>query len=172
LLLALAPACSTAEAPPRAGDPTPAGVGGPGVDADPCAPEEGGIPEVLLGTGEDHYEDLDDLEVLPLDTGSQGGQHVWMAVRARNLRQPSIIELSAHVPDLHRDLLPSKFPATLDLDPASGYCELAGIAYRVDVTTSVSELYGKILEVRVEIFDGEQTGEDLRLITLPDAVEP
>jgi hypothetical protein len=91
-----------------------------------------------------------------------------MAVRTRGLVGTTVVTLRAHVPDLGVDLGPLSFPGTFVADPA-GRCELAGIAFQLDASLSMSELLGLVLVVNAEVVDTEgATASDSRIITLPD----
>jgi hypothetical protein len=42
-------------------------------------------PELALGTGESHFETVEEGAILPLVAGSQGGHHVWLSMRMAGL---------------------------------------------------------------------------------------
>jgi hypothetical protein len=178
--LVLAAACFDSAAPEQTGS-TPAGGGGSGGLAgaggagiggagagDPCERRVGAEPVALIGTGAKAFEPFDDFAVVPLVAGEQGGHHVWIAVRSRYLRQPEVIKLTAHVPDLDLDLDPLSFAETLQRDARSGYCEIAGVVLQLDVVHDMADLYGMVLEVTAEVGDGAETVTVQRTLTLPD----
>ena len=51
-----------------------------------CGDERcGAQPEVIIGTGLTVFDALEDGDSLALEWGPQGGQHVWMALRLRDI---------------------------------------------------------------------------------------
>ena len=67
---------------------------------DVCRPANHGPPEVIIGTGQTDFAPLADGQTLMLEQGPQGGHHLWIAVRMRNLRQSgSPTTLSAKLVD-------------------------------------------------------------------------
>ena len=45
------------------------------------------ITELFLGTGQTDFSPLNDGQTLQLERGPQGGHHIWIAARMKNLRQ-------------------------------------------------------------------------------------
>jgi hypothetical protein len=67
-----------------------------------CAGDEGGgggePPWLEVGTGEWQFEPLEDGQDVPLVFGSQGGYHVWVSYRARELDPVDVrIEISTEI---------------------------------------------------------------------------
>jgi hypothetical protein len=66
-------------------------------------------PELLLGTGESHFETVEEGATLPLVAGSQGGHHVWLSMRMAGL-DPSTTRMVLDVvpaplaPSAHTDV--------------------------------------------------------------------
>ncbi len=57
------------------------------VRPDFCKPAEAGAPVVEMGTGSTDFVAVHDGETLVPEKGPQGGHHLWVAVRMKNLRQ-------------------------------------------------------------------------------------
>lgn len=70
-----------------------------GCDPGPTDPDGGGVdanvePQLTAGAGEGRFAEFADNETLPLVSGCQGSQHVWIALRAEGIeRTGTIIEL-------------------------------------------------------------------------------
>lgn len=60
-----------------------------------CVSSSGSSPLVVLGGGADGFLPIVEGDALPLVHGTQGGSHVWMAVRAGGLKLPVSIALEA-----------------------------------------------------------------------------
>ena len=127
-----------------------AGTGGGGL----CEP--GGPPEVILGEGQSDYHALKDGDVLQVEAGPQGGYHVWIAARLRNLGQAgSITSISGYFPDLDYAPTPSLLIFTFDPDEG-GYCKIYGLRFRIDDDAhAVDDLLGQTIEITVEITDDD-----------------
>src|SRR6185369_7787392 len=70
------------------------------VYADACKPDGAGAPEIAIGQGQDAFAPIEDGGPILLEKGPQGGLHVWLAIRMRNLHQDgSITRVSAIDPD-------------------------------------------------------------------------
>ena len=95
--------------------------------ADECRPEGAGEPEVEIGRGWESFEPLAPLGPVVLEKGSQGGFHVWLALRARNLhREGAVTTLEVHREDSGEELCLVEVP--WDFTPSEGgSCDLVGI---------------------------------------------
>ncbi|AKT42808.1 hypothetical protein [Chondromyces crocatus] len=123
--------------------------------SDACKPASGGAPEVIVGKGQGDYLPLADLEELQVEAGPQGGHHIWIAIRVKNLRRAgSITSVRGHVPELNHDIRP--FNVIFSLDPEEGgYCSLHGLRFQVDSDISIQELLGKVVNVSVSVTDAD-----------------
>jgi hypothetical protein len=128
------------------------------AEPDVCRPTHHGDPEVGLGTGQTDYAALGDGQVLQLERGPQGGHHVWVAARMRNLKQNGTITSVASV--IEGDPVPGPpFSVVFDYEPdEGGYCKLFGLRYQVDVgATDLANAYkrflGKRLAVTLDVVD-------------------
>jgi hypothetical protein len=141
---------------------------------DICRPAKHGLPEVMLGTGQTDYAPLTDGQTLHLELGPQGGHHIWIAARMKNLRRSgstttitSSLE-GAPVP-------PASFVFTFDPDEGA-YCKLSGLRYQVDSdasdpSTAYKRFLGKQLSVTVEVADSTGAkAHATHLIQLADAL--
>jgi len=126
---------------------------------DICRPANHGAPELFLGTGQSDFAPLADGQTLLLEKGPQGGHHIWIATRMKNLRQSgSRTILSAKlVDDPASPILPAGYVFTYDRDEGN-YCKLWGLRFQLDSgATDLGGDYrrflGKKLEVTVEVID-------------------
>ena len=135
---------------------------------DACKPPDGGDPIVIVGQGQADYLPMEDGEVGQVEAGPQGGYHIWIAIRLKNLRQSgSITEVTGTFPGLGFDADPYKVIFTFDQDEG-GYCKLPGLRFRLDTPEHpIEELLGKPVEVRVKVTDSEgAVGEGVRTVLL------
>ena len=136
--------------------------------ADACKPEGHGAPEVAIGQGETGYQPLSDGGTMTFEKGPQGGLHVWVAVRTRNVHQKgSITTVSAYSPDL--DTTFEEVQVGYGYDPAGdGSCVLYGLRYVISNQVSTSlDLVGTKLRVDVKVADvSGDVASDERLFTL------
>jgi hypothetical protein len=130
---------------------------------DICRPANHGPPEVIVGTGQTDFAPLTDGQVLMLERGPQGGHHIWIAVRMRNLRQSgSPTTLTAKlVNDPTSPISPAAYVFTFDRDEGN-YCKLFGLRFQLDSGASdlgadYKRFLGKKLEVTVSITDSTKT---------------
>ncbi len=126
---------------------------------DICRPAKRGAPEVIVGTGQTDYANLADGQVLQLEKGPQGGHHIWIALRMKNLRQSgSMTTISSRIEEPGAaPVPPASFVFTFDRDEGS-YCKLWGLRYQVDVgapdlRVEYKRFLGKKLAVTVEVTD-------------------
>jgi len=128
-----------------------AGWAGTG-SGDRCEP--GGAPEVVVGRGQADFLDFDPGTELQVEAGPQGGYHVWIAARLKNLKQSgSLIEVTGRAPSLGIDL-PS-FLVAFSFDPdEGGWCKIYGLRFRLDDDdTPIESLLGQPVEITVTITD-------------------
>jgi hypothetical protein len=123
------------------------------VSNDPCKPAGGGTPVVVVGEGQADYLPMMDGDTAQVEAGPQGGHHIWVAVRAKNLRQSgSITSITGHFPDLDLDVGPFNVIFTMDTDEG-GYCKLYGLRFQLDQQYPIDMLLGHPLDVTVTITD-------------------
>lgn len=133
--------------------------GWPGAPPDVCRPANHGPPELVLGTGQTDYAPLAEGQLLRLEKGPQGGHHLWIAVRMKNLRQSgSRTAITARLPDdPAASILPAGYVFAFERDEG-GYCKLWGLRFQLDSGASdLGQAYkrflGKRLEITVEVVD-------------------
>jgi len=124
---------------------------------DVCRGANAGAPELLLGKGQTEYGPLADNEVLRLERGPQGGHHIWVAVRMKNLKQSgSRTAITAVQPETGMKAAPAAYVFTFDPDEG-GYCKLYGLRYQIDAGGALGQAHkpylGKDLDVTVEVTD-------------------
>ena len=136
-----------------------------------CKPEAHGAPELELGGGVNDFIPYNDADVVDVFSGEQGGYHIFVGVRMRNLRQSSLVELRAYVPELGEDIGPLYFVSVLPDDPHVGYCRMPARIFQIDSQIPVSDLLGKTIELTGRISDSDGDAVELTK-TLVLATEP
>lgn len=131
---------------------------------DICRPAKPGPPELVLGTGQTDYAPLVDGQTLQLEQGPQGGHHVWMAIRMKNLRQSGSTTTVTSTPvDGPMVLGPLSVVFSFERDEGN-YCKLFGLRYQVDVSglnpdgssipaPNYRDFLGKTMDLHVEVVD-------------------
>jgi hypothetical protein len=130
---------------------------------DICRPANHGPPEVILGVGQTDFAPLADGQTLMLEQGPQGGHHIWLAVRMRNLRQSgSPTTLTAKlVDDPTSPIAPAAYVFTFDRDEGN-FCKLYGLRFQLDsgaanLGADYKRFLGKKIEVTASITDSTKT---------------
>jgi hypothetical protein len=141
---------------------------------DICRPANHGPPTVTIGTGQTAYGTLNDQQTLQLEKGPQGGHHIWVAARMKNLRQSgSTTSITGKIVGDPEPVPPMSFVFTFERDEGS-YCAIWGLRYQVDAgATDLRQAYrrflGKKLEVTVEIKDSTgASAKDTRTVQIAD----
>ncbi|APR86041.1 Hypothetical protein A7982_11390 [Minicystis rosea] len=134
---------------------------------DVCKPANGGAPTVVVGEGQADYLALQDGEVAQVEAGPQGGHHIWVAIRMKNLAQSgSITSVTGHFPDLGIDVGPFNVIFTFEPDEG-GYCKLYGLRFQLDESHDIMTLLGHPLDVKVTVTDPvNDVGEGTRSVVL------
>ncbi len=127
------------------------------VSIDPCKPEDAGAPVVIVGQGQAAYLPMSDGATAQVYQGPQGGHHVWVALRAKNLHQSgSITSITGVFPDLDVDVGPFNVIFTMDVD-TGGYCTLYGMRFQLDETVNIDMLLGHPLDMTVTVTDTDDS---------------
>ena len=142
---------------------------------DSCRPAKHGPPELFLGTGQTDFAPVADGQTLQLERGPQGGHHVWIATRMKNLRQSgSRTTINAKLVDDPTSPIPAAgYVFTYDRDEGN-YCKLWGLRFQVDsgatdLGTTYKRFLGKKLEVTVEVIDSTNAkATSTRIIQIAD----
>ncbi|CAN5211585.1 hypothetical protein BH09MYX1_BH09MYX1_58420 [soil metagenome] len=121
---------------------------------DLCRPLNPGDPTVVVGTGQTDYLPLTDGQIVQLEQGPQGGHHLWVALRMKNIkRSGSTTTLSAIQPGTNIEAPSTTFVFTFDGDQG-GYCKLYGLRFQLDaLNTDLNQFLGKPLDVKVTVKD-------------------
>lgn len=121
--------------------------------ADACKPPNAGPPEVILGTGQTDFHPIGSEPIKP-EKGPQGGHHLWIAVRMKNLKQTgTTTSITGVQPDTGLGIPVTSFVFTFDRDEG-GFCKLFGLRYQLDnAATPVEKFLGKPLDVTIEVKD-------------------
>lgn len=122
---------------------------------DVCKPSAGGTPTVFVGEGQGDYLPTMDGDVAQVEAGPQGGHHIWVAARMKNLTQSgSITSVTGHFPDLGLDVGPFDVIFTFEPDEG-GYCKLYGLRFQLDQSADIATLLGHPLDVKVKVTDSQ-----------------
>lgn len=133
---------------------------------DICKPNDG-PPTIFVGKGMSDYLPMDDYDVGQLEAGPQGGHHIWVALRMKNLRQSgSITTIEGHIKELNLDVNPFSVIFTFDPDEG-GYCKLYGLRFQLDGKVKVDQVLGKTVEVTATVKDKDgDVGVGKKWVTL------
>jgi hypothetical protein len=121
---------------------------------DRCKPRGGGAPDLQVGTGQSYYLPLTPRQVLKAEAGPQGGHHIWIATRMKNLKQAGTTTKIVGVqPETGTTIPPTTLAFTYAPDEG-GYCKLFGIRYQLDNEgIDYKQFLGKPLDVTVTTTD-------------------
>lgn len=137
---------------------------------DACKPLGAGAPKVIVGHGQTDFFTSEDLELAQVEAGPQGGHHIWVAARQKNLRRSgSITRVAGKVLSTGREIAPFAVVFTFDPDEG-GYCKVFGLRFQLDDEAHpIAELFGEPVELTVTISDPDgDVGEAKRVFTLSD----
>ncbi len=135
---------------------------------DSCKPAGAGAPIVIVGEGQADYLPTDDYDLAQVEAGPQGGHHIWVAARLKNLnRSGSVTTVGGEIPELGLSIAPLKVIFTFDPDDG-GYCKLFGLRFQIDIGgQDVQSLLGLTMKVFVDIIDPSgDHGSGERWVTL------
>lgn len=140
---------------------------------DPCKPAGGGDPIVIVGKGQSDYLVMDDYAVGQVEAGPQGGHHIWVAIRTKNLKQSgSVTTVSGSIADLNLNLDPLNVIFTFDPDEG-GYCKLYGLRYQLDTGgVKIDTVLGHVLKLTVKVSEGQDgdIGVGEKFVTISDTI--
>jgi hypothetical protein len=142
---------------------------GPGT-TDVC--KHGGDPEVIVGHGFADYYAAPEMDVAEVEAGPQGGYHIWIGARVRNLLQSgSITGLVGAIPGADLDVDGGRFVFTLEQDEG-GYCKVFGMRLILaDSFDELEPLLGTEVDVTVSVEDADgDIGIGERTLLLSDTV--
>lgn len=126
----------------------------PTTAPDRCKPASGGKPDLQVGTGQSYYLPLQKDQVLKAEAGPQGGHHIWIATRMKNLKQAgTTTRISGVQPGTGATIPPTTIAFTYAPDEG-GYCKLYGIRYQLDNEgIDYKQFLGKPLDLVVTTTD-------------------
>jgi hypothetical protein len=121
---------------------------------DRCKPRNGGPPDLQVGTGQSYYVPLQPMQVLQAEAGPQGGHHIWIATRMKNLKQAgTLTKITGLQPGTNVPIPPTTLAFTYAPDEGN-YCKLYGIRYQLDNEgIDYKQFLGKPLDVTVTVTD-------------------
>jgi hypothetical protein len=142
---------------------------------DLCKARNSGASTVQIGTGQTGFTPLAAGQTLQAEAGPQGGHHIWIAVRMKNMKQAgSTTQISAVQPETGTVISPSTFAFTFDRDEG-GYCKLFGLRYQLDNGgIDYTQFLGKSLDVTTVVTDslGEKATSSAHIQIAPTLVNP
>lgn len=121
---------------------------------DLCKPAHAGAPEIAAGTGQTDFIALHGGETLTPEKGPQGGHHLWIAVRQKNLKQQgSTVTLSAEQPGTGLKVPPTSFIFPFE-SAENGACKLYGLRLQLDNSSVlVQKFLGQPLDLKIVVSD-------------------
>ncbi len=147
----------------------------PGNAPDRCKARNGGPPDLQIGTGQSYYLPLAKNQTLQAEAGPQGGHHIWIATRMKNLRAAgSTTRIVGVQPETGVTIPPTTLAFTYAPDEG-GYCKLYGIRYQLDNEgIDYKQFLGKPLDVTVTVADpsGTNAKATTRIQIAPTLVNP
>jgi hypothetical protein len=165
--------CQRAEVPAELLEPY--APGWPGNAPDVCKARNGGRPDVQIGTGQSYYLPFAKGQVLQAEAGPQGGHHIWIATRMKNMKQAgSTTRIAGRQPETGLTIAPTTLAFTYSPDEG-GYCKLYGIRYQLDNEgIDYRPFLGKPLDVTVTVTDpsGATATATSRVQIAPTLVNP
>lgn len=142
---------------------------------DRCKPRNGGPPVLQVGTGQTEYLPLTPGQTLQAEAGPQGGHHIWIATRVKNIKQAlSTTRVEGLQPGTGTAIPPSTFVFTYAPD-SGGFCKLYGLRYQLDNGgIDYQQFLGKPLDVTVTVTDpsGTTVKNTAQIQVAPTLVNP
>ena len=120
----------------------------------PCKPVLGAPPALVLGEGQSDFASVAPGQMLQVEAGPQGGHHVWVAVRMRNLHGAGTrTRLTAQQPGTGTTIAP--YDVIFGYDPdEGGWCKLYGLRFQLDANgVPLAPLLGQPLTITAEAID-------------------
>jgi hypothetical protein len=140
---------------------------------DRCKPANAGPPVLQVGTGQTYYLPVTPGQTLQAEAGPQGGHHIWIATRMRNLKQAgTTTKITGIQPDTHVTIPPTTLAFTYAPDEGN-FCKLFGIRYQLDNEgIDYKQFLGKPLDVVVTVSDpsGATTTSTARVQVAPTVI--
>jgi hypothetical protein len=121
---------------------------------DVCKPVPTIAPVVQVGTGQTDYLPVTSGQTVQMEQGSQGGHHIWVAVRQEGVAQTGTTTTITSVQPTTGVVGPTlRFIFTFQQDQG-GFCKLAGLRYQLDIGgADYHQFLGQPLDVTVTVAD-------------------
>jgi len=121
---------------------------------DRCKQKNGGPPALQVGTGQTYYLPMTPNQTLQAEAGPQGGHHIWIATRMKNMKQAgSLTKIVGVQPGTGTTIPPTTLAFTYAPDEGD-FCKLYGIRYQLDNEgIDYKQFLGKPLDVVVTVTD-------------------
>ena len=162
LTLAVGAACTSLPLPP------PPDAGMPPEDAgvfvrDACKASLSDTAQLTVGQGQLSWQELQDNQPVYFERGPQGGNHIWVSLRMRGLRQSGTI-VTLRVDDVESPTSPHTLTqrrVVFDLRrDEGGWCTLAGLRMQLDEDPSV--VLNALVNHHLAIYAAAEDPEDAR----------
>ena len=148
--------CQSSDVPPARLEPYAANW--PSNAPDRCKQRDGIPADLQIGTGQSYYLPLTPGQTLQAEAGAQGGHHIWIATRVRNMKQMgTTTKITGVQPGTGAKIPPTTLAFAYSPDEG-GYCKLYGIRYQLDNEgIDYKQFLGKPLDVSVTATDPSGT---------------
>ncbi len=147
----------------------------PGNAPDRCKQPNSGPPDLQVGTGQSYYRPFVKDQVLQAEAGPQGGHHIWIATRMKNMKQAgSTTKIVGIQPDTKVAIPPTTLAFTYAPDEGD-FCKLYGIRYQLDNEgIDYKQFLGKPLDLQVTVTDsaGATVTSTRRVQIAPTVINP
>jgi hypothetical protein len=142
---------------------------------DRCKRQDGVPPDLQIGTGQSYYLPLTRGQTLQAEAGAQGGHHIWIATRLRNMKQTGTTTKIVGVqPETGARIPPTTLAFAYSPDEG-GYCKLYGIRFQLDNEgIDYKQFLGKPLDLAVTATDpsGSTKTATIQVQIAPTLVNP
>ena len=121
---------------------------------DRCKQANGGPPALQIGTGQSYYLPLKPGQVLQAEAGPQGGHHIWIATRMKNMKQTGTVTKIVGIQPDTQVTIPATTLAFTYAPDEGDFCKLFGIRYQLDNEgIDYKQFLGKPLDLVVTVTD-------------------
>ncbi len=165
--------CQSSEVPPARLEPYAANW--PTNAPDRCKRRDGGPPDLQIGTGQSYYLPLVKGQTLQAEAGAQGGHHIWIATRMKNMKQSGTTTKIVGVQPQSGARIPPTTLAFSYSPDEGGYCKLYGIRFQLDNEgIDYKQFLGKPLDLAVTATDpsGSTMTATVQVQIAPTLVNP
>lgn len=165
--------CQSSSVPPARLEPY--APNWPSNAPDRCKLRDGGPPDLQIGTGQSYYLPLTRGQTLQAEAGAQGGHHVWIATRMKNMKQMGTTTKIVGVQPQTGARIPPTTLAFAYSPDEGGYCKLYGIRYQLDNEgIDYTQFLGKPLDLTVTATDpsGSTMTATIQIQVAPTLLNP